>query len=73
MSPAFAKLGLGRQVVQHLSDVTINRMKDFNAQEMSKLLYAVDKCNVKNKSLQRMYSKPVTLTFQFNNMIIVSK
>ena len=64
---AFAKLGLGRQVVQHLSDVTINRMKDFNAQEMSKLLYAVDKCK-KNKSLQRMYSKPVTLTFQFNNM-----
>ena len=65
---AFAKLGLGRQVVQHLSDVTINRMKDFNAQEISKLLYAVDKCNVKNKTLQRMYSKPVTLTFEFNNM-----
>ena len=65
---AFAKLGQGRRVVQHLSDVTINRMKDFNAQEMSKLLYAVDKCNVTNKALQRMYSNPVALTFEFNNM-----
>ena len=65
---AFSKLGIGRKAVASLSNEAVTRMEDFNAQEVSKLLYAIDKCNIKNEKLQEMYSKPVQLNFRFNNL-----
>jgi hypothetical protein len=65
---AFSKLGIGRKAVSCLSDEAVIRMEEFNAQELSKLLFAIDKCNIKNEKLQAMYSKPVKLIFEFNNL-----